>query len=85
MSSFIRASKYRHVYVEPPKVDQTYKGFRLATVTGEQRDWSSLRGRSNLSHWSRACREQRIARRAKSSKSHRLRGSTPAAAQQSKG
>ena len=36
MSSFIRASKYRHVYVEPPKVDQTYKGFRLATVTGEQ-------------------------------------------------
>ena len=33
MSSFIRASKYRHVYVEPPKVDQTYKGFRLATVT----------------------------------------------------
>ena len=31
MSSFIRASKYRHVYVEPPKVDQTYKGFRLAT------------------------------------------------------
>ena len=36
MSSFIRASKYRHVYVEPPKVDATYKGFRLATVTGEQ-------------------------------------------------
>lgn len=36
MSSFVRASKYRHVYVEPPKVDQIYKGFRLATVTGEQ-------------------------------------------------
>mmetsp|Transcript_7319 Transcript_7319/g.21626 ORF Transcript_7319/g.21626 Transcript_7319/m.21626 type:complete len:446 (-) Transcript_7319:62-1399(-) len=36
MSSFVRASKYRHVYVEPPKTECTYKGFRLATVTGEQ-------------------------------------------------
>ena len=31
MSSFIRASKYRHVYVEPPKVDQTY-GYRMRVV-----------------------------------------------------
>lgn len=36
MSGFVRASKYRHVFVEPPKAEGTYKGFRLATVTGEQ-------------------------------------------------
>ncbi|KAJ8608756.1 hypothetical protein CTAYLR_007792 [Chrysophaeum taylorii] len=36
MSGFVRASKYRHVYVEAPKVEDTYKGFRLSTATGEQ-------------------------------------------------
>ncbi len=36
MSHFVRASKYRHVYSEPPKTEQTWTGFRLATTTGEQ-------------------------------------------------
>lgn len=36
MSGFIRSSHYRHVYVDPPKAENCYKGFRLATVTGEQ-------------------------------------------------
>lgn len=36
MSHFVRASKYRHVYAETPKVEETYTGFRLSTVTGEQ-------------------------------------------------
>jgi coronin-1B/1C/6 len=36
MSHFVRASKYRHVYVEPPKIDETFQGFRLSTATGEQ-------------------------------------------------
>mmetsp|Transcript_11376 Transcript_11376/g.46094 ORF Transcript_11376/g.46094 Transcript_11376/m.46094 type:complete len:456 (+) Transcript_11376:346-1713(+) len=36
MSGFVRASKYRHVYVEPPKTEETYRGFRLSTATGEQ-------------------------------------------------
>ena len=36
MSGFVRSSHYRHVFVDPPKVENTYKGFRLATVTGEQ-------------------------------------------------
>ena len=36
MSGFVRSSHYRHVFVDPPKVENTYKGFRLATTTGEQ-------------------------------------------------
>lgn len=36
MSHFVRASKYRHVYVEPPKTESTFSGFRLSTATGEQ-------------------------------------------------
>jgi len=36
MSHFIRASKFRHVYVEPAKTDQTYTGLKLSTATGEQ-------------------------------------------------
>eukprot|EP00635_Sarcinochrysidales_sp_CCMP3193_P005425 CAMPEP_0118898172 /NCGR_PEP_ID=MMETSP1166-20130328/5272_1 /TAXON_ID=1104430 /ORGANISM="Chrysoreinhardia sp, Strain CCMP3193" /LENGTH=457 /DNA_ID=CAMNT_0006837267 /DNA_START=122 /DNA_END=1495 /DNA_ORIENTATION=+ len=36
MSGFVRNSKYRHVYVEPPKKEETYTGFRLSTATGEQ-------------------------------------------------
>jgi coronin-1B/1C/6 len=36
MSHFVRASKYRHVYVETPKTEEQFTGFRLSTVTGEQ-------------------------------------------------
>ena len=36
MSHFMRASKYRHVFVEQPKPDTMYTGFELATATGEQ-------------------------------------------------
>jgi len=32
----IRSSKYRHVFCDQPKPENTYTGFRLATVTGEQ-------------------------------------------------
>jgi coronin-1B/1C/6 len=43
MSHFVRASKYRHVYCEAPKVEESYTGFRLSTVTGEQ---SYIKGNS---------------------------------------
>jgi len=43
MSQFVRASKYRHVYCEAPKVEETYTGFRLSTSTGEQ---SYIKGNS---------------------------------------
>jgi len=36
MSHFVRASKFRHVYVEPPKPEQCWTGLRLSTATGEQ-------------------------------------------------
>jgi hypothetical protein len=36
MSSFVRASKFRHVFSDPPRIDSTYTNLRLATVTGEQ-------------------------------------------------
>lgn len=36
MSSFIRASKYRHVFCDNPRVDSTFTGLRLSTTTGEQ-------------------------------------------------
>lgn len=36
MSHFVRASKYRHVFCEPPKPETTYSGFTLSTATGEQ-------------------------------------------------
>lgn len=36
MSSFVRASKYRHVFCDTPKTEQSFTNFRLATVTGEQ-------------------------------------------------
>eukprot|EP00968_Pinguiococcus_pyrenoidosus_P013367 scaffold1220_cov259-Pinguiococcus_pyrenoidosus.AAC.39 len=37
MSSFVRQSKFRHVYCEPPKnAEDEWQGFRLATATGEQ-------------------------------------------------
>ena len=31
-----RSSQYRHVYVTPPKVEDTFQGFRLSSATGEQ-------------------------------------------------
>ena len=36
MSNFVRSSKYRHVYCDPPKPHQTISGFRLSSTTGEQ-------------------------------------------------
>eukprot|EP00520_Triparma_pacifica_P006647 CAMPEP_0118648384 /NCGR_PEP_ID=MMETSP0785-20121206/9125_1 /TAXON_ID=91992 /ORGANISM="Bolidomonas pacifica, Strain CCMP 1866" /LENGTH=454 /DNA_ID=CAMNT_0006540569 /DNA_START=13 /DNA_END=1378 /DNA_ORIENTATION=- len=36
MSHFVRASKYRHIYSDPPKAENCWTGFRLATTTGEQ-------------------------------------------------
>ncbi|KDO23448.1 hypothetical protein SPRG_11375 [Saprolegnia parasitica CBS 223.65] len=36
MSQFVRASKYRHVYMEPAKIEKSYTNLRLATATGEQ-------------------------------------------------
>lgn len=36
MSSFVRASKFRHVYCDPPRTDAQWTNFRLSTVTGEQ-------------------------------------------------
>lgn len=36
MSNFVRQSKYRHVFVDPPKDEATFKNLRLATTTGEQ-------------------------------------------------
>ncbi|TFJ81076.1 hypothetical protein NSK_007719 [Nannochloropsis salina CCMP1776] len=36
MSHFVRASKYRHVYVQPPKTGEAYSNIRLSTAVGEQ-------------------------------------------------
>eukprot|EP01038_Epipyxis_sp_PR26KG_P009242 gene9242-12456_t len=36
MSSFVRSSKFRHVYADSPRVDATFQNLRLSTVTGEQ-------------------------------------------------
>jgi coronin-1B/1C/6 len=36
MSSFVRASKFRHVFADPPRPDAIYSNLRLSTVTGEQ-------------------------------------------------
>ena len=36
MASFIRSSKYKHVYCEAPKADATFQNLRLSTVTGDQ-------------------------------------------------
>ena len=36
MSHFIRASKYRHIFVDQPKTENSYTGFELSTATGEQ-------------------------------------------------
>lgn len=36
MSNFVRSSKYRHVFCNPPKADATFSNLRLSTVTGDQ-------------------------------------------------
>jgi coronin-1B/1C/6 len=36
MSSFVRSSKFRHVFCDPPRPDATFQNLRLSTVTGEQ-------------------------------------------------
>nr|CCA14783.1 coroninlike protein putative [Albugo laibachii Nc14] len=36
MSQFVRASKFRHVYFEPAKLEKCYTNLRLSTTTGEQ-------------------------------------------------
>lgn len=36
MSHFVRASKFRHIYFEPEKLENTYTNLRLSTATGEQ-------------------------------------------------
>lgn len=37
MASFkIRSSKYRHIFADTPKPENTFTGFRLSTVTGDQ-------------------------------------------------
>ena len=36
MSQFVRASKFRHVFAENPKIEHSWVGMRLATTTGEQ-------------------------------------------------
>ncbi|DAZ95173.1 TPA: hypothetical protein N0F65_012427 [Lagenidium giganteum] len=36
MSHFVRQSKFRHVYIEPAKLEKCYTNLRLATATGEQ-------------------------------------------------
>lgn len=36
MSSFVRSSKFRHVFCDPPRPDSTFQNLRLSTVTGEQ-------------------------------------------------
>jgi len=36
MSHFVRASKYRHVYCEVPKAENSFTDFRLSTTVGEQ-------------------------------------------------
>jgi hypothetical protein len=36
MASLVRASKFRHVYCDAPRIDATFQNFRLSTTTGEQ-------------------------------------------------
>jgi len=36
MASFIRVSKYKHVFCDPPKPADTFQSLRLSTVTGDQ-------------------------------------------------
>ena len=36
MSHFVRQSKYRHIFVDPPKSQECFSGFRFSTSVGEQ-------------------------------------------------
>ena len=36
MSNFVRSSKFRHVFADAPKIENSWVGYRLATTTGEQ-------------------------------------------------
>ena len=36
MSTFVRASKFRHVFCDPPRIDATFQPLRVSTATGEQ-------------------------------------------------
>jgi coronin-1B/1C/6 len=36
MSTFVRASKFRHVFCDPPRPEAVYSNLRLSTTTGEQ-------------------------------------------------
>jgi coronin-1B/1C/6 len=45
MSRFVRESKVRHVYCQPPKVDECYTGMRLSTATG---DHNYIKGNSKF-------------------------------------
>lgn len=36
MAQFIRATKYKHVFCDPPRPDATFQNLRLSTVTGDQ-------------------------------------------------
>jgi hypothetical protein len=35
MSSFVRASKFKHVYCDAPRIDATVQNLRVSNVTGE--------------------------------------------------
>lgn len=36
MAQFIRSSKFKHVFCDPPRTEAQYTNLRLSTVTGEQ-------------------------------------------------
>jgi len=36
MSHFVRQSKYRHIFCDPPKPQECFSGFRFSTTVGEQ-------------------------------------------------
>lgn len=36
MSTFVRASKFRHIFCDPPRPDAIFSNLRVSTVTGEQ-------------------------------------------------
>ena len=38
MSHFVRQSKFRHVFVNPPKSDQVFSGFRCVVVVARETD-----------------------------------------------
>lgn len=36
MAGLVRASKFRHIFCDPPRPDATFQNIRVSTVTGEQ-------------------------------------------------